>query len=290
MSSMRTRQRPARRSCSPSPSTTSSRHRRRRAAGDPAVSRRDRCPELRRRRDRLRVAVGLPGLHRVFAAADEGGRIASADDGGAAQRTATGMSYAGRLDDPLSLEVGGIRGCRTPTGSGEPVLRRRAGLERGRHTTTLRPAERRAARSGPGLAARRRRSRTRTAPDVSFNAAIRSAAWTSTTRPSSYVRRDERRRPAVGRHHRARQRAAQPRPRSAASDGQTLYRLASSSRAYAADFHDITQGDNMLDSARPGISAGRGYDLATGLGAPDVAMSDLRPRERAVRQPVVRRS
>ena len=40
-----------------------------------------------------------------------------------------------------------------------------------------------------------------------------------------------------------------------------LYQIASSPSLYAANFHDITTGDN-------GYAAGTGYDLATGLGSP----------------------
>ena len=36
------------------------------------------------------------------------------------------------------------------------------------------------------------------------------------------------------------------------------------------DFHDITVGNNALDST-VGFDATRGYDLATGFGTPDVA-------------------
>lgn len=41
---------------------------------------------------------------------------------------------------------------------------------------------------------------------------------------------------------------------------------------YHTDFHDITSGDNTLVGAPvAGYAAGRGYDLATGIGTPDVA-------------------
>ena len=41
---------------------------------------------------------------------------------------------------------------------------------------------------------------------------------------------------------------------------------------YAADFHDITTGDNTLVGAPvPGFAAGSGYDMATGLGTPNAA-------------------
>jgi subtilase family serine protease len=50
-----------------------------------------------------------------------------------------------------------------------------------------------------------------------------------------------------------------------------IYSIYHSSR-YATDFHDITAGDNTLAGAPvPGFSAGSGYDLATGIGTPDVA-------------------
>jgi len=40
---------------------------------------------------------------------------------------------------------------------------------------------------------------------------------------------------------------------------------------YAADFHDITVGDNTLAGTSVGFTAGAGYDLATGWGTPNVA-------------------
>jgi len=48
-----------------------------------------------------------------------------------------------------------------------------------------------------------------------------------------------------------------------------LYRIARDHHT-AGDFHDITVGSNALDST-VGFNAGPGYDLATGLGTPDVA-------------------
>jgi subtilase family serine protease len=49
-----------------------------------------------------------------------------------------------------------------------------------------------------------------------------------------------------------------------------LYALAGVGRTYKSDFHDITAGNNALDSSI-GFRANDGYDLATGLGTPDVA-------------------
>ncbi|MDA8345516.1 MAG: S53 family peptidase [Thermaerobacter sp.] len=48
-----------------------------------------------------------------------------------------------------------------------------------------------------------------------------------------------------------------------------LYQIAQNPAAYAADFHDVTVGQNGFGST--GYSAGTGYDLPTGLGSPDVA-------------------
>lgn len=49
----------------------------------------------------------------------------------------------------------------------------------------------------------------------------------------------------------------------------TLYAIGANPAEYAADFHDVTVGDNAF--AGPGFSAGAGYDIPTGLGSPNVA-------------------
>jgi subtilase family serine protease len=69
----------------------------------------------------------------------------------------------------------------------------------------------------------------------------------------------------------------------------TLYDLAKDPRSYARDFHDITSGSNALNlmalgfpaASQFGFSAAPGYDLATGLGTPNVSnlLFDLRKRE-----------
>lgn len=48
-----------------------------------------------------------------------------------------------------------------------------------------------------------------------------------------------------------------------------LYGIGANHAEYAADFHDVTVGDNAFYS--PGFPAGTGYDLPTGLGSPNVA-------------------
>jgi len=50
-----------------------------------------------------------------------------------------------------------------------------------------------------------------------------------------------------------------------------LYSIANNPAQYAADFHDITTGNNQLDSSIPGYSASTGWDAVTGLGSPDAA-------------------
>lgn len=59
----------------------------------------------------------------------------------------------------------------------------------------------------------------------------------------------------------------------------TLYEIAKDPKAYARDFHDVTAGTNALDlraigfpaASQFGFAAAPGYDLATGLGTPDVS-------------------
>ena len=50
----------------------------------------------------------------------------------------------------------------------------------------------------------------------------------------------------------------------------TLYAIAANRKTYAQDFHDITVGNNAYPPST-GFSAGRGYDLPTGLGSPIVS-------------------
>ena len=58
-----------------------------------------------------------------------------------------------------------------------------------------------------------------------------------------------------------------------------LYNLASHAKTYAADFHDITVGENNDPAGGVGFFAGKGYDLPTGLGTPIVTglLSSLAP-------------
>ncbi len=49
----------------------------------------------------------------------------------------------------------------------------------------------------------------------------------------------------------------------------TLYKIGQNPTEYAADFHDVTVGQNGYYG--PGFQAGTGYDMPTGLGSPNVA-------------------
>jgi subtilase family serine protease len=51
-----------------------------------------------------------------------------------------------------------------------------------------------------------------------------------------------------------------------------LYGLASDPATYAADFHDITVGNNQVTANTPGFPATPGWDPDTGLGTPNAAL------------------
>lgn len=50
-----------------------------------------------------------------------------------------------------------------------------------------------------------------------------------------------------------------------------LYRIGANPARYAADFFDVTTGNNQLDPTIPGFSATKGWDAVTGLGTPNAA-------------------
>jgi subtilase family serine protease len=52
---------------------------------------------------------------------------------------------------------------------------------------------------------------------------------------------------------------------------QTLYTLAANPTDYAADFFDVTTGNNQADPDVPGYPASTGWDPVTGLGTPNAA-------------------
>ncbi len=50
-----------------------------------------------------------------------------------------------------------------------------------------------------------------------------------------------------------------------------LYTIASNPAQYAADYYDVTTGNNQANPSIPGYSASLGWDAVTGLGTPDAA-------------------
>ena len=50
-----------------------------------------------------------------------------------------------------------------------------------------------------------------------------------------------------------------------------LYKIASAPAKYAADYFDVTVGNNQTTTSIPGYSASPGWDAVTGLGSPNVA-------------------
>ena len=52
---------------------------------------------------------------------------------------------------------------------------------------------------------------------------------------------------------------------------QALYAIASDPTAYAADYFDITKGNNQADPDVPGYNNTPGWDPVTGLGTPNAA-------------------
>jgi subtilase family serine protease len=51
-----------------------------------------------------------------------------------------------------------------------------------------------------------------------------------------------------------------------------LYKIGADPARYAADFYDITTGNNTADPTIPGYPATTGWDPITGLGTPNVSV------------------
>ena len=122
---------------------------------------------------------------------------------------------------------------------------------------------------------------SRTIPDVSYNAAVNGgvlAAYSALGTPLWVVFGGT----SAGSPQWAAIAALANQARASAGRGPLgflnppLYKLAESG-AYAADFHDITVGNNQLAGTPVGFNAATGYDPASGWGTPDVAklVSDL---------------
>jgi subtilase family serine protease len=65
--------------------------------------------------------------------------------------------------------------------------------------------------------------------------------------------------------------AAQIRGHGLGRINQALYDLAADPTTYAADFYDVTVGNNQADPSVPGYDNGPGWDPVTGLGTPNAA-------------------
>jgi subtilase family serine protease len=52
----------------------------------------------------------------------------------------------------------------------------------------------------------------------------------------------------------------------------SLYKVAANPTQYAADFNDVTRGNNTTDPSVPGYNASTGWDPVTGLGTPNAAL------------------
>ena len=213
-------------------------------------------------------------MHHVFAAATRAGGtlLASAGDFGATDgNDFVVASYP--ASDPLVTAVGGTEGHPYPGG-----LWRSPGGYGGEKTWNEGETYDLATGGAPSILFRApswQRGltgfRTRTVPDVSFNSAIDggvlvyyttgvfTVGGTSAGPPqwAGIIALADELRSGAGKQ-----------PLGFVTDN--LYRLAQSGRTYRSDFHDIKDGNNRLDSDL-GFKADHGYDLATGLGSPDVA-------------------
>jgi subtilase family serine protease len=65
--------------------------------------------------------------------------------------------------------------------------------------------------------------------------------------------------------------AAQIRGHGLGQINPALYQLAADPATYAADFYDVTVGNNQADPSVPGYANGPGWDPVTGLGTPNAA-------------------
>jgi subtilase family serine protease len=237
------------------------------------------------------AAVAFQQLHNIYAAATSAGGtvLASVGDFGASDGGDTPVaSYP--ASDPLVTAVGGTEGNPYPGGllkpfggyGGEQVWNEsdEFGLAGGGAPSVLFPTP----TYQQGVTGY---SDARTVPDVSYNAAINGGIQFCDSDPNVGI-------PgcfatfggtSAGAPQWAAITALADEVRANARQGRigvlntALYAIAKNPRTYREDFHDITVGTNALTvtnddgstTTLPGFNAGRGYDLASGLGTPDVA-------------------
>jgi subtilase family serine protease len=217
--------------------------------------------------------------HKLFVKATALGDtlIASTGDAGATWTQYTGTTgpalAAYPASDPLVTSVGGTMGDPYPEGLYDPLTQGYGGEQ-----VWNEPDFDAAGGGAPSVLFRTplyqlglTRYHTRTIPDVSYNAAILggvavfaspyvylvggtsagSPMWASIIAITDQLRQQA---------HRSRLGYA----------NAALYAIGRNPFQARNDFHDITVGNNALDSPI-GFDANRGYDLATGFGTPDVA-------------------
>jgi subtilase family serine protease len=218
----------------------------------------------------------ITALHSLYQSSPRNTVIASAGDYGATDDTDT-IVAAYPASDPLVLGVGGAQGQPYPDGlwsrrggyGGEAVWNESQQGDfygaTGGAPSILFPA--------PSWQWRFSHNAARTVPDVSYDAAIDGGVIVFDG-PEVYTAGGTSIGPPqwagiIALADQLRSRAGQP-PLGDGADA-ALYGIAGNGWEYANDFHDITQGNNILVDQSLGFQAGRGYDLASGLGTPDVA-------------------
>lgn len=231
-------------------------------------------------------------MHQIFENAIANGDtiLASAGDFGASDGDPYIMaSYP--ASDPLVLAIGGTEGAPYPNGLFDPRGNGRYGAEQVWNETVIGAAtggapsvEWGAPPWQVGLTSFSSGSNpARTVPDVSYNAAVEGGVLT-VEGGNVFITGGT----SAGSPQWAAIVALADQARGSQGGlgvvAQPLYALAADPHAYRRDFHDITSGNNALGSGNQpppsgslGFSATTGYDLATGLGTPDVSnlISDL---------------
>ena len=245
-------------------------------------------------------------MHAIFQAAigDGDTLIASAGDWGATDGDPYIMaSYP--ASDPLVLAIGGTQGHPYPDGLwrhgrygdeetwNEPQFGDLAGGGAPSVVWNAPSWQRGLTRYSSG------RTPMRTVPDVSYDAAIEGGVLTVQSLggvPNIWISGGT----SVGTPQWAAIIALADQLRSARHQpglgvaAEPIYELAQDRRTYQSDFHDIVLGNNAQGSGNQplqrgdlGFEASPGYDLATGLGTPDVSrlIADLASRQRGTPSP-----
>ncbi|MGN6606355.1 MAG: S53 family peptidase [Jatrophihabitans sp.] len=217
----------------------------------------------------------LTAEHQVFAAATAKGitLLASAGDQGAAQPSCDGSTFfkaaSSPASDPLVTGVGGTRlDADGITGAyhGESTWNEPDFASAGGGGFSVVYKE-------PGYQRPVQKTGVRAVPDVAYNAAIIGgvlAVWSSSGQGSDLVFR------FGGTSAGSPQWAGlvaltdQLKGGRVGEINDTLYHLSFAKKSYAADFHDVTTGDNTYhgDVTVTGFAATVGWDPATGLGTP----------------------